>query len=526
MEPPPAIKVWSPNPSLGKVQFGQSAFQNLRFGPKPHSKFSPLSTKRKLEATEIAEDDMACFKRVRLVTSKERVKFIAGPFHQVQLSDPDLSSNVAMRYKLEESEAWADFREKQKSLGSSHTATLMSLNVLIRILRNVGKSSTAEELLQATLEVEEATLVENSPDLLTTLLGSLMSVLVDQQKIDAAEALWVRASWLFLSNATEAEHDALLRTLELSYPFRRASSGSSPYSAAFGSQKSFLRSPHHTSSQQSAALEIPYEFSRKPRKQAPVKSTSSEAPVIYQLSTAKSDSAGIERQTGPMELAQSWKENVPPHEIFKWCIWEPEPEYTSNDKGPLISHVLPKMKYVPRYDQAHLDTFENESLVCARCPMRFETSRGLGRHVDIYHPLLYTSKLISHWTQGPFSSKDVRMHCPLVAWVCHSGRQLLLETSITWQCCGKTSSAFASFISLPDCSNYEHSGIDINYVLQQLISALRKVGAAVQILPRVPALEPERYAFGKRRLCELRYSPVPTIWSCVIVHQVNELQIF
>jgi hypothetical protein len=71
VDPSLAIKVSVARSSLGKVQFGRNAFQGLVFGPKPFSKFPPVSTKRKLKSTEIVEDDIACFKRVRLVTYVE-----------------------------------------------------------------------------------------------------------------------------------------------------------------------------------------------------------------------------------------------------------------------------------------------------------------------------------------------------------------------------------------------------------------------------------------------------------------------
>jgi hypothetical protein len=225
------MKVSVARPSLGKVQFGQNAFQGLAFGPKPFSKFPPVSTKRKLESTEIVEDDIACFKRVRLVTSKERVKFIPGPFHQEQISGNDLSVEVASRYTLEESKVWEDFREKKLKLGSSHSDTLASLGSLIRTLRNVGKSSIAEELLVDTLKVEEMTLVDYNPKLLRMLMGSLMAALADQKKLEAAEELWSRATALFLSKLSKEEHDALVRVFELAHPFRIASS---PQSVGFG----------------------------------------------------------------------------------------------------------------------------------------------------------------------------------------------------------------------------------------------------------------------------------------------------
>jgi hypothetical protein len=165
------------------------------------------------------------------VTSKERVKFIPGPFRQVQISGQDLSLDVATRYKLEESKAWEDFRKQKEKLGSLHSDTLSSLGSLIRTLYNVGKSSTTEELLVDILKVEEKTLVEHKPESLRMLMGSLMTALVAQKKLEAAEELWSRATALFLSKASEEEHSALVRVFERAHPFRLSSS---PQSVALG----------------------------------------------------------------------------------------------------------------------------------------------------------------------------------------------------------------------------------------------------------------------------------------------------
>jgi hypothetical protein len=206
-------------PPVEKVQFGQNAFQGLAFGPTPPSKFPPVSVKRKLDVVELAEDDIAHFKRIHLITTKERVRFIPGPFRQVQISGKDLPLAAAEKYEEEVSKAWEAFRTHEKSTGLSHPDTLISLRDLAQILRNVGKCSAAEEILQTTLKELESLLVEKNPESLRFLMTSLMMALVDQKKLDAAEELWMRAVALFSKRVSAEENDALIRAFELAHPF-------------------------------------------------------------------------------------------------------------------------------------------------------------------------------------------------------------------------------------------------------------------------------------------------------------------
>lgn len=223
IDPPPPSRIHLKRSPAEKVQFGQNAFQGLLFGPIPPSKFPPVSAKRKRNAVELAEDDIAHFKRIRLITSKERVRFIPGPFRQVQIFGRDLSSAAEEQYKAEESSAWVKFRTLERTLGPSHPDTLVSIQNLTRILRNIGRSSAAEDLLQKTLKEEEAKLIDQQPGSLRILMTSLMISLVDQKKLEAAEELWTRAAALFTSNASAEENDALIEAFKLAHPFRRTS---------------------------------------------------------------------------------------------------------------------------------------------------------------------------------------------------------------------------------------------------------------------------------------------------------------
>jgi tetratricopeptide (TPR) repeat protein len=223
VDPPPTPRVYVKRPPVEIVQFGQNAFQGLAFGPTPPSKFPPVSVKRKLDVVELAEDDIAHFKRIRLITTKERVRFIPGPFRQVQISGKDLPLAAAEKYEEEVSKVWEAFRTHEKPTGLSHPDTLISLRDLAQILRNVGKSSAAEEIVQTTLKELESLLVEKNPEYLGFLMASLMMALVDQKKLDAAEELWMRAVALFSKSVSAEENDALIRTFELAHPFRQIS---------------------------------------------------------------------------------------------------------------------------------------------------------------------------------------------------------------------------------------------------------------------------------------------------------------
>jgi hypothetical protein len=97
-----------------------------------------------------------------------------------------------------------------------------------RTLINVRKSAVAEDPLQRVLKSEEATLIEQNPGLLRQLMSSLMTVFVEQKKIEAAETLRSRADALFLSKASTDEREALIRGFRLAHLFSRICSPQTP----------------------------------------------------------------------------------------------------------------------------------------------------------------------------------------------------------------------------------------------------------------------------------------------------------
>lgn len=205
-----------------KVHLGQNAFSGITFGPKAPSKYPPVSVKRKLDKIELEEDDIAHFKRVRPITSNERVRFIPGPFRGFLNAASDLLLAVADRQQAEESVAWNSFRAKQTSHGPAHGNTIASLGNLARTLHNVRTSSDAEDLLLERLKDQEATLIENDPSSLRRPMSSLMMVLIEQKNLSDAEALRVRDTEFFPSSKTSIEgQEALFHAFELSYPFHQ-----------------------------------------------------------------------------------------------------------------------------------------------------------------------------------------------------------------------------------------------------------------------------------------------------------------
>ncbi|KAH7410535.1 hypothetical protein BKA64DRAFT_357102 [Cadophora sp. MPI-SDFR-AT-0126] len=131
------------------AQFGKPSFNDISYGPKPPSQFPalPSSPKRKLDCTQLEEDDLSQFKRIRLVSKEKRQK--VGPF----LSYPvgEATFNAAQQQKRDEQTGWDEFHALRSSLGDTHPDTLAYLHSFTRSLRNWGKYQTAEIIIRDTL---------------------------------------------------------------------------------------------------------------------------------------------------------------------------------------------------------------------------------------------------------------------------------------------------------------------------------------------------------------------------------------
>ena len=191
MEPPASPPALSSRTNRSPAEFGKPSFNNISYGPKPPSQFQalPSSPKRKLDSTELEEDDLSQFKRIRLVRKERRVKGVSNPFLQHPIGSKS-ALDPADRQQKDEEMALDELRALQVSLGDVHPQTLTRLHSYARSLRNWGKYQTAEMIIRDALQSGEAELLAHRPEILQLMLSGLMTVLVDQQKLVEAEELW------------------------------------------------------------------------------------------------------------------------------------------------------------------------------------------------------------------------------------------------------------------------------------------------------------------------------------------------
>ena len=182
---------------------------------------------------------MALFKRVRVVSKKDRIKMPSGPFSNPRVVIDFMNSTISQQREREESKAWEKFRLAKNKEGSLHPTTLSSLQSLVMGLRNWGKPSVAEKILSDELKLHKEVLIYKDPRSLTALLGALMAVFVDQRKQDEAEQLWQSSLALFEEkfSSNDPSHIVDLReTFYQAHPFSRYSADAS---------SSFLASVQH-----------------------------------------------------------------------------------------------------------------------------------------------------------------------------------------------------------------------------------------------------------------------------------------
>lgn len=210
--PPPAKKTRT------AAQFGMPSFNEVIYGPKPPSRFQalPSSPKRKLDCMELEEDDLSQFKRVRLI-SKEKRK-TAEPFSSFPAGGS--AFDAAQRQKQEEQTAWDELHTLQSSLGSTHPDTLTYIYSFTRSLRNWGKYQTAEMIIRDALIAGESEMLAQRPEVLQLMLTGLLTVLIDQQKIQEAELLWGTSIEMFHANVGEESANMLKNHFQGVHAFR------------------------------------------------------------------------------------------------------------------------------------------------------------------------------------------------------------------------------------------------------------------------------------------------------------------
>jgi tetratricopeptide (TPR) repeat protein len=191
------------------------------FGPEPPTIRISTPSKRKLSESNVEEtDDITSFKRVRVISKKNRIKHVLGPFSSHTTTSGDSILNPQAKQQAEERAVRKLFEERATLHGLDHPDTLSSLNTLALCLRNQRKFAAAEDLFRAGLDARKYTLITEDPEALSVMMGNLMTVLVDQNKVLEADELWQMATTVFKSNLDVERAEALLQRLEVLYIFR------------------------------------------------------------------------------------------------------------------------------------------------------------------------------------------------------------------------------------------------------------------------------------------------------------------
>ncbi|PVH89250.1 hypothetical protein DL98DRAFT_647802 [Cadophora sp. DSE1049] len=205
VEPPPP-----PPPTrsfrLHKVRFGQNPFAaDVPVPLRSEGPTSNLPDKRKLATAEIQDlDDVSYFKRVRMISSKIRIKHIPGPFSTHAKSSLDSVLSPQVRLEAQEQILREAFEEKAALLGLKHEDTHSSLTTFARCLRNQRKFAEAEALFRAAYDASKEELVSRSPLALQALVSNLMTVLEDQKKLPEVNWLGHEAVVMFGRDSSEA----------------------------------------------------------------------------------------------------------------------------------------------------------------------------------------------------------------------------------------------------------------------------------------------------------------------------------
>lgn len=189
-----------------------------------------------MDSTDLAEDDISQFKRIRVVSKKNRIKHVPGPFSYQSTGEGSVM-NPTQRQEADERKAWQELDALKASLGNSHPDTLLCFDSLARRLRNWGKYWTAEELLREALTSGEDMLLAHSPETLQLIFVGLMTVLVDQQKLDAAEELWQKSVETFRFRVGEDSANVLIGRFQTAHTFRRPSRAAVQEMTSFDEKK-------------------------------------------------------------------------------------------------------------------------------------------------------------------------------------------------------------------------------------------------------------------------------------------------
>ncbi|KAF4636663.1 hypothetical protein G7Y89_g1430 [Cudoniella acicularis] len=201
-----------------KAAFGQHGFASVvLFGPqKPQNGATGSATKRKLSETELEDtQDVSFFKRVRVVSKRQRIKYVPGPFARHNAVAGDSILDPKAKQKAEAREARKLFEDTAARLGMNHTNTIGKLNALALCLRNQRRFKEAEDLLRAAFTSSRDILISEDPTTLQLIASNLMTVLVDQDKTVESGEIWNITKTLLRSNLPDDLANELIGKLKL-----------------------------------------------------------------------------------------------------------------------------------------------------------------------------------------------------------------------------------------------------------------------------------------------------------------------
>jgi len=166
------------------------------------------------DANIVETEVVSCFKRVRVISKKQRIKRIPGPFSSYASMPQEFVLSPQEKLDVEGRTARRAFEEKSSLLGFGHPDTHSSLTTLAWCLRNRNKFAAAEDLFRSSYNTRKEYLITKDPLGLQRIIMNLMTVMADQNKTSEIDELRREAASLFKSNMDPQAAESLLKGLQ------------------------------------------------------------------------------------------------------------------------------------------------------------------------------------------------------------------------------------------------------------------------------------------------------------------------
>lgn len=197
------------------VLFGQSSFAITPVTTsRPEEPTFNGPSKRNSRDTETENmNNVSYFKRVRVISSKTRIKHIPGPFLTHARSTTEYVLSPRAKLEAQEQTLRKSFEENAAVLGLKHKDTRSSLVAFAWCLRNQRKFAAAEDLFRASYDANYEEVVVKDPWALQDMISSLLTVLADQNKSSEMDELRQVTNAMFRSNLEPEVANLLLYQL-------------------------------------------------------------------------------------------------------------------------------------------------------------------------------------------------------------------------------------------------------------------------------------------------------------------------